>query len=107
MVGEIRDKETAEIAIQAALTGHLVISTLHTNNAAGIVPRLVDMGIDQYLIAATLIVGMAQRLVKTICPESNKAVPVEGSVKSMLEKLLLAGLIMFGVAGATFCEFHS
>ncbi len=87
MVGEIRDKETAELAIQSALTGHLVLSTLHTNNAAGIVPRLVDMGIDQYLIAATLILGMAQRLVKVMCPDSKKPIPIEGSIKVMIEKL--------------------
>ncbi|MDP3726513.1 MAG: ATPase, T2SS/T4P/T4SS family [bacterium] len=87
MVGEIRDKETAELAIQSALTGHLVLSTLHTNNAAGIVPRLVDMGIDQYLIAATLILGMAQRLVKVICPDSKKPIPIDGSIKVMIEKL--------------------
>ena len=64
MVGEIRDKETAQLAIQAALTGHLVLSTLHTNNAIGVVPRLVDMGVDPYLIAPTLILSMAQRLVR-------------------------------------------
>ncbi|MBI2109173.1 MAG: type II/IV secretion system protein [Parcubacteria group bacterium] len=87
MVGEIRDKETAELAIQAALTGHLVLSTLHTNNAAGVVPRLVDMGIDQYLIAATLAVAIAQRLVKVICPDSKKPVPVTESIKVMAEKL--------------------
>lgn len=65
MVGEIRDKETAELAINAALTGHLVFATLHTNNALGVIPRLVDMGIDPYLIAPTLIMSMAQRLVRT------------------------------------------
>jgi type II secretory ATPase GspE/PulE/Tfp pilus assembly ATPase PilB-like protein len=64
MVGEIRDKETAELAINAALTGHLVLATLHTNNALGVIPRLVDMGIDPYLIAPTLIMSMAQRLVR-------------------------------------------
>lgn len=87
MVGEIRDRETAELAIQSALTGHLVLSTLHTNNAAGIVPRLVDMGIDQYLIAATLVLGMAQRLVKVICPDSKKPIPIDGGIKVMIEKL--------------------
>ncbi len=68
LVGEIRDKETAQLAIQAALTGHLVLATLHTNNAIGAVPRLVDMGVDPYLIAPTLILAIAQRLVRTICP---------------------------------------
>lgn len=72
MVGEIRDKETAQLAIQAALTGHLVFSTLHTNNAIGAIPRLVDMGVDPYLIAPTLILSIAQRLVRTTCAGSGK-----------------------------------
>jgi type II secretory ATPase GspE/PulE/Tfp pilus assembly ATPase PilB-like protein len=68
MVGEMRDKETAEIAIQAALTGHLVFSTLHTNDAPGGVTRLVDMGIEPYLVAATVQAIVAQRLVRVLCP---------------------------------------
>jgi len=68
MVGEIRDLETAEIAVQAALTGHLVFSTLHTNNAATAVTRLVDIGVEPYLIASSLIGVLAQRLVRKICP---------------------------------------
>jgi type IV pilus assembly protein PilB len=68
MVGEIRDAETAQIAIQAALTGHLVLSTLHTNDAVGAVTRLVDMGIEPYLVAATLEAVLAQRLVRCVCP---------------------------------------
>ncbi|MEK7179011.1 MAG: GspE/PulE family protein [Patescibacteria group bacterium] len=86
MVGEIRDKETAELAIQAALTGHLVFSTLHTNTAIGVVPRLVDMGIDPYLIAPTILVAVAQRLAKVICPDAKKEVPVDGGIKIMIEK---------------------
>lgn len=86
MVGEIRDKETAQLAIQAALTGHLVLSTIHTNNAAGVIPRLMDMGVDPFLIAPTLIVAVAQRLVKLICPGSGKPIPVDGSIKVMIEK---------------------
>ncbi len=86
MVGEIRDKETAELAVQAALTGHLVLSTIHTNTAAGVIPRLMDMGIDPYLIAPTLILTIAQRLVTTLCPNSGKAEPVEGSIKMMFDK---------------------
>ncbi|MEN9614035.1 MAG: hypothetical protein RLZZ347_342 [Candidatus Parcubacteria bacterium] len=86
LVGEIRDKETAQLAIQAALTGHLVLSTIHTNTSAGIVPRLLDMGVDPYLIPPTLILGMGQRLVSALCPNSGKPVPVEGSLKMMLEK---------------------
>ena len=86
MVGEIRDKETAQLAIQAALTGHLVLSTIHTNNAVGVIPRLIDMGVDPYLIAPTLIMAVAQRLIPIICPSSKKPVPIEDSMKMMLEK---------------------
>lgn len=68
-VGEIRDKETAEVAINAALTGHLVFSTLHTNNAIGAIIRLQNMGVEPFLIASTLILSVAQRLVRKICPE--------------------------------------
>jgi len=86
MVGEIRDNETAQLAVQAALTGHLVFSTLHTNNAAGVIPRLIDMGIDPFLIAPTLILTLAQRLVGTLPPGGGRPIPVEGSVKIMLDK---------------------
>jgi type IV pilus assembly protein PilB len=68
LVGEIRDQETASLAIRAALTGHLVFSTLHTNDAAGVIPRLVDMGIEPYLLSATLVAVLAQRLVRGVCP---------------------------------------
>jgi general secretion pathway protein E len=68
MIGEIRDKETAEIAIQAALTGHLVLSTLHTNDAPSAITRLVDMGIEPYLLSSCLVAVLAQRLVRTLCP---------------------------------------
>lgn len=84
MVGEIRDSETANLAIQAALTGHLVLSTIHTNNSIGIVPRLLDMGVEPYLIPPVLILGIAQRLVKTLCPGGGKKIKVEPSVKEML-----------------------
>ena len=86
MVGEIRDKETAQLAIQAALTGHLVLSTLHTNNAIGVVPRLVDMGMDPYLIAPTLVLSIAQRLVRKRCEGAGKVMPYEGAIKAMVEK---------------------
>jgi len=84
MVGEIRDSETADLAVQAALTGHLVLSTIHTNNAIGIVPRLLDMGIEPYLIPPVLILGMAQRLIKTLCPGSGKKMHVDSSVAAMI-----------------------
>lgn len=86
MVGEIRDKETAQLAVQAALTGHLVLSTIHTNNAVGVIPRLVDMGIDPFLIAPTLIIAVAQRLVRALAPGAAKAMPIDPGIKMSLEK---------------------
>ncbi|OHA58197.1 MAG: hypothetical protein A2571_02965 [Candidatus Vogelbacteria bacterium RIFOXYD1_FULL_44_32] len=86
MVGEIRDKETAKLAIQASLTGHLVFSTLHTNSAIGVVPRLVDMGVDPYLIPPTLVMVIGQRLVPLLVPEAREAVPVDGSLQVMIDK---------------------
>jgi len=68
MVGEIRDSETAAIAIQAAQTGHRLLSTIHTNDAAGAITRLMDMGVEPFLVASALLVSFAQRLVRTICP---------------------------------------
>ena len=73
LVGEIRDRETAEIAIQASLTGHLVFSTLHTNDAAGAMTRLADMGVQPFLVASSLVGVLAQRLVRVLCPECKKA----------------------------------
>lgn len=86
MVGEIRDKETAQLAIQAALTGHLVFSTIHTNNAIGVVPRLIDMGVDPYLIAPTLVLTIAQRLARSFCPGAGKPMKVDAGIKVMIEK---------------------
>ncbi len=86
MVGEIRDTETAQLAIQAALTGHLVFSTLHTNSAAGVIPRLIDMGIDPYLIAPTLVLSIAQRLVRTTYEKSCHEAPDQDSLHQMAEK---------------------
>ena len=86
MVGEIRDKETAVLAVQAALTGHLVFSTIHTNTAAGAIPRLVDMGVDPFLIAPTLVAVIGQRLVRTLCPGGGVAFPVSDSLKDFLER---------------------
>jgi general secretion pathway protein E len=78
MIGEIRDFETAEIAVQAALTGHLVFSTLHTNDAAGAISRLLEMGVEDYLLASSLLAVMAQRLVRTLCVHCRR--PIEGGV---------------------------
>lgn len=86
LVGEIRDKETAELAIQAALTGHLVLSTLHTNNSVGAIPRLIDMGIDPYLIAPTLILCVAQRLARKIHPDSKHQIPIDSATRLIIDK---------------------
>ena len=86
MVGEIRDKETAQLAVQAALTGHLVFSTLHTNTAAGVIPRLLDMEVDPYLIAPTLVLAIGQRLLRRLCPDAKKEVPMSESIRIMIDK---------------------
>lgn len=86
LVGEIRDKETAALAIQAALTGHLVLSTLHTNNAAGAIPRLIDMGVDPFLIAPTLVLAIAQRLAKKSCDDARTEVPMDEATRTMIDK---------------------
>lgn len=88
MVGEIRDKETVEIAIHAALTGHLVLSTLHTNDAAGAIPRFLDMGAEGYLVASTINVVIAQRLVRKICTSCLvETIPTEESLKMLAQDL--------------------
>ncbi len=84
MVGEIRDEETMEMAIHAAMTGHLVLSTLHTNSAAGTIPRLLDMGAEPFLVASTVNVVMAQRLVRRLCPECREAYTLD---KELMESL--------------------
>ncbi|MEK7126032.1 MAG: GspE/PulE family protein, partial [Patescibacteria group bacterium] len=86
MVGEIRDKETAVLAVQAALTGHLVFSTIHTNTAVGAIPRLIDMGVDPFLIAPTLVAVIGQRLVRKLCPGAGKPFQVTDSIKLLLER---------------------
>ncbi len=86
MVGEIRDAETANLAIHSALTGHLVLSTLHTNNAIGVIPRLVDMGIQPFLISPTLTIALAQRLVRVLCPDCKKKVEASPEIKEMISK---------------------
>jgi type IV pilus assembly protein PilB len=86
MVGEIRDKETAQLAIQAALTGHLVLSTIHTNNSIGVIPRLIDMGVDPYLIAPTLKLAIAQRLARKINPGTGIVEPAGKSTEMMIQE---------------------
>ena len=84
MVGEIRDTETAEIAVQASLTGHLVLSTLHTNTAIGAITRLRDMGIEPFLLSSTLLGVLAQRLVRTLCPECKEKYKATAKEKEMV-----------------------
>jgi type IV pilus assembly protein PilB len=87
MVGEIRDKETAELAIQASLTGHLVFSTLHTNSAAGVLPRLLDMGIEPFLIASTVNTIIGQRLVRRIAPDRETYQSTDVETKAILDHI--------------------
>jgi type IV pilus assembly protein PilB len=86
MVGEIRDRETVQIAAQAALTGHLVLSTLHTNDALGAVMRCINMGLEPFLLASSLLAVVAQRLVRTICPACREEVPVPKNLQSMVKR---------------------
>ncbi len=86
MVGEIRDDETADLAIHAALTGHIILSTLHTNNAAGVIPRLIDMGVDPFLVGPTLRFAIAQRLVRQLCPDCKKKILATETQRSMIAK---------------------
>ena len=91
MVGEVRDKETAELAVNSALTGHLVFSTLHTNSAVGAIPRLMDMGIEPYLLTASLNLLAAQRLVRKICDkcvgEAKPAAGIEDTIRAELSNV--------------------
>ncbi|MEK7542324.1 MAG: GspE/PulE family protein [Patescibacteria group bacterium] len=89
MVGEVRDNETASLVIHAALTGHLVLSTLHTNGAAGVIPRLLDMGVDRYLIPATLALAIGQRLVRRLCNDCKKKVKPETGIRDLLWREIL------------------
>lgn len=88
MVGEIRDRETAELAIHASLTGHLMFSTLHTNDAFGIVPRLIDIGVEPFLLAATINIGIAQRLARRICDQCKEPQDIEPEIVEKLKQEL-------------------
>jgi type IV pilus assembly protein PilB len=88
MVGEIRDHETADLAVQSSLTGHLVLSTLHTNSAAGVLPRLLDMGIEPYLIASTVNTVIGQRLVRKVCTNCRKPYQAIAAAVEMINKVL-------------------
>ncbi len=90
MVGEIRDQETAELAVHAALTGHVMLSTLHTNNALGTVPRLLDLGVQRFLIPSTLNIVISQRLVRRLCDNCKKQVQASGEVEKVIADALAA-----------------
>jgi general secretion pathway protein E len=106
MIGEMRDGETAQIAVQAALTGHLVLSTLHTNTAASAVIRMRDMGVERYLITSTVIGVAAQRLVRTLCPECKQAyLPDPEMLRSTgLERVLAKGAPLYRAVGCGNCR---
>jgi type IV pilus assembly protein PilB len=104
MIGEIRDNQTARIAVQAALTGHLVLSTLHTNDAASSITRLVNIGIDTYLIAASLNAVLAQRLVRKICPKCKQIYRVPKNMRKYVENSGVKPEQLFHGAGCDHCR---
>ncbi|UHR05235.1 type II secretion system ATPase GspE [Escherichia coli] len=104
MVGEIRDTETAEIAVQASLTGHLVLSTLHTNTAIGAITRLQDMGIEPFLLSSSLIGMMAQRLVRTLCPDCRQAVQANDEEKRLMGLTEARDVILYHPVGCSACN---
>lgn len=105
LIGEIRDLETAEIAIQSSLTGHLVFSTLHTNDAASAVTRLIDMGIEPYLVTSSVIAIIAQRLVRVLCPKCKEAyIPDDESLTNLgLDKNQTEGKVFYRKTGCAAC----
>ena len=104
LVGEIRDKETAEIAVQASLSGHLVFSTLHTNDAPGAATRLVDMGVEPYLVASSVEVVVAQRLVRVICSKCKVQTP-EADVEKLREEFgALVPPVLYHGTGCRHCQ---
>ncbi len=104
LVGEIRDLDTAEIAVQASLTGHLVMSTLHTNTANGAITRLIDMGVENFLIASSLIGVMSQRLVRVLCQQCRKLADIDEAMQKLLHNRP-GDAEIFDPAGCDSCEF--
>jgi general secretion pathway protein E len=105
MVGEIRDLETAEIAVQASLTGHLVLSTLHTNTAAGAITRLEDMGVEAFLLSSSLLGVLAQRLVRTLCPHCKTAKAVTDEERQLLGLSPDVAAEIYHATGCKACSF--
>ena len=106
MIGEIRDLETAEIAVQASLTGHLVLSTLHTNTAIGAVTRMGDMGIEPFLLSSSLVSVMAQRLVRTLCPQCKQEMPATELEKKQMGMEDQEVVMIFKPKGCRHCSHH-
>lgn len=106
LVGEIRDKDTAEIAVQAALTGHIVLSTLHTNDAPSSVIRLIDMGIEPFLISSSVVGIIAQRLVRTICPKCKKEIKMTSDIEKILDEYEINsnGITLYKGEGCPYCK---
>jgi type II secretory ATPase GspE/PulE/Tfp pilus assembly ATPase PilB-like protein len=104
MIGEIRDNETADIAVKAALTGHQVLSTLHTNDAAGAITRLDDMGIEPFLIASSVLLTCAQRLVRRICPNCREEYLPEPEIFSKLNMEVPEGTVFYHGSGCERCK---
>lgn len=103
MIGEIRDAETADIAVKASLTGHLVFSSLHTNNATGVVTRLSDLGVDRFLIAATLRLAIAQRLVRRLCKHCRTPRKLKPEEAALIGRRDLAGETIYEPGGCVYC----
>jgi len=106
LVGEIRDKETAEIAVQAALTGHIVLSTLHTNDAPSSVIRLIDIGIEPFLISSSVVGVIAQRLVRKICPKCKKGIKITPDMKKILDEYEISSneITLYKGEGCPYCK---
>lgn len=105
MIGEIRDSETAGIAVQASITGHLVVSTLHTNSSASTITRLEDMGIESYLLADSIVGVIAQRLVRRLCPECKKTRPAEYEEKVLLQVPVQNEINVYEPCGCPKCDY--
>jgi len=106
LVGEIRDKETAEIAVQAALTGHIILSTLHTNDAPSSVIRLIDIGIEPFLISSSVVGVIAQRLVRKICPKCKKGIKITPDMKKILDEYEISSneITLYKGEGCPYCK---
>jgi len=104
MVGEIRDAETADIAIKASLTGQLVLSTLHTNSAAGAVTRLVDMGLEPFLVASSLVLVCAQRLCRRICDSCKRPMDINPEILKKIQHRLKYGTVLYEGKGCENCR---